>query len=113
MKLTNKHNGILVICGLAVRPGATVEVDNGKFAAWEKSHGAKIWLKAGIVAVEGKQTETKTEQPEAKQEKTEWRQELENRAYELGVEFRSNISDEKLEERIGEAEAALEAEKAE
>ena len=48
--------------------------------------------------------ETAFEAP-SKQDLTDGRTSLEARAVELGVQFRSNISDEKLAEKVAEAEA--------
>lgn len=62
-----------------------------------------------VAAEEVKETQKATEEAEAKQEtdapeKTE-RELLEDRANSLGVEFRSNIGDDTLLERVEEAEA--------
>ena len=71
--------------------------------------GDDVEAKATAVVEEVKETQEATEEAEANQEtdapeKTE-RELLEDRANSLGVEFRSNIGDDTLLERVEEAEA--------
>lgn len=101
MKVTNHHDGLLNVAGVDIRPGAdhAVTIDDKKFEQWSKGGAAKQWLKAGVIAVDGK-----VDVKAAKEGQTD-RQVLEARALELGVSFDTDTSDEDLADAIAEQEA--------
>lgn len=102
-KVTNNHSAPLNVAGVDVRPGATVEVDAGAFDKWTNGHGAKQWLKQGIISADAKVNTSKTK--DANPSLTE-RQKLEARASELGIAFTADTSDEDLTNAIAEGEQA-------
>lgn len=99
-KVTNKHDGLLNVAGLDVRPGATVEVDDKAFKTWANGNAAKLWLKNGIVVADAK---VAVKDVKGNDTQTE-RQLLEGRASGLGLAYDAETSDEDLLNAVLEAE---------
>lgn len=99
-KVTNKHDGLLNIAGVDVRPGATVEVGDKEFKTWANGNAAKTWLKNGIVVADAKVSVKDVKGNDAQTE----RQQLEGRASGLGLAYDAETSDEDLLNAILEAE---------
>lgn len=117
-KVTNKHDGILNVAGVEVRPGKTVEVDDTALKLWVNGNGAKQWLKAGIIEIDNlkldtsprKPTKTTTtvvengQQSGGGNEAATARLALEGKAAGLGIDFTAETSDEDLTNAVAEAE---------
>lgn len=99
-KVTNKHNGLISVAGVEIRPGATVEVDDKAAKKWSGSHVGKTWLKSGVVDIDGVKVEpTPPHEPTA-------REELEAKAAALSLDFSGETTDDDLLNAILEAEQA-------
>lgn len=98
-KVTNNHDAPLNVAGVDVRPGATVEVDTGKFKKWANGGGAKVWLQQELITAD---TKSKAAPADPQTE----RQKLEAQAAGLGIAFDAETSDEDLTNAISEAQEA-------
>lgn len=115
-KVTNKHDGILNVAGVDVRPGASVEVDDTALKNWANGNAAKQWLKQGLI-----ESSLKLDTSPRKASKTtttvvengqggsgaggnEARLALEGKASGLGIDFSAETSDEDLTNAVAEAE---------
>lgn len=105
-KVTNKHDAPLNVAGVDVRPGATVEVDTGKFKNWANGGAAKVWLAQGLIDAD---TKVDTKSKAAPTDPQTERQKLEAQAAGLGIAFDAETSDEDLTNAISEAQEASQA----
>lgn len=102
-KVTNKHDAPLNVAGVDVRPGATVNVDQGDFEKWSLGNAASQWLKAGLIESDAKPKKGKEKDDQTNTQQTE-RERLEALAAKLGIDFTAETSDEDLTNAIAEAE---------
>lgn len=100
--VTNKHDALLNVAGVDIRPGATVAVDDNQLKFWQQGHAAKIWVDKGLIEVE-------SDKKAAADDKKAEREALFARARELNLTPAANTSSEKLAELIAEAEAKAKA----
>lgn len=114
-KVTNKHEGILNVAGVEVRPGKTVEVDETALRQWANGNAAKQWIKGGLIETDAKldtkprerkstTTVTNTVVQTAPTGGNEARIALEGKAAALGIDFTAETSDEDLTNAVAEAE---------
>lgn len=102
-KVTNNHDAPLNVAGVDVRPGATVEVDTGKFKKWANGGGAKVWLQQELITAD---TKVDTKSKAAPADPQTERQKLEAQAAGLGIAFDAETSDEDLTNAISKAQEA-------
>lgn len=104
MKVTNKHDAPLNVAGTDIRPGATVDIDAGKYNKWALGNAAKLWIKAGIIVAgePAAKAEPAPKEPEGGKEPTE-REQLMAEAKELGLNPNATISNVNLKKMIAEA----------
>ena len=112
-KVTNKHDGLLNVAGVEIRPGKTVEIDDQALKNWANGNGAKQWLKAGIIETDAKlDTSPRKAAAKSKEAPTGGAQDdtatarlaLEAKAAGLGIDFTAETSDEDLTNAVAEAE---------
>ena len=101
-KVTNNHDAPLNVAGVDVRPGATVEVDTGKFKKWANGGGAKVWLQQELITADTKVSVKDAKDNDAQTE----RQQLEGRASTLGIAYDDETADDDLLNAVLEAEEA-------
>ena len=97
MTLAKTLHDVLLSREESIPSGSIHDFDHGQFVELEAQNAVRA---ATLEETAAYQSEHPIVEPDA-------RVELEARAAALGVEYRSNISDEKLLERIGLAEAAV------
>ena len=101
-KVTNNHDAPLNVAGVDVRPGATVEVDTGKFKKWANGGGAKVWLQQELITADTKVSVKDAKDNDAQTE----RHQLEGRASTLGIAYDDETADDDLLNAVLEAEEA-------
>lgn len=98
-KVTNKHDGLINVAGIDVRPGATVQVPDDAFKKWSHGNAAKQWLKAGVVHAD---TKVDLKDVPAASEADESAA-LRAKATALGISFSDETTDEDLANAVKEA----------
>lgn len=115
INVTNKHDAMLNVAGVDIRPGATAAVDGKTLEGWKRGHAAKIWLEQELVVI-GDKSGSKVREPKqpapeggsGTQTQTEGkvdRAAFLARAKELELDLKSNVSNKDLVTAVNEAEA--------
>ena len=115
INVTNKHDALLNVAGVDIRPGATAAVDGKTLEGWKRGHAAKIWLEQELVVI-GDKSGSKVREPKqaapeggaGAQNQTEGkvdRAAFLARAKELELDLKSNVSNKDLVQAVNEAEA--------
>lgn len=115
INVTNKHDALLNVAGVDIRPGATAAVDAKALEGWKTGHAAKIWLEQELVVIGDKSgskvREPKQPAPEGGADaQTQTEGKVDRAAYlarakDLDLDLKSNVSNKDLVQAVNEAEA--------
>lgn len=113
--VTNKHDALLNIAGVDVRPGATAAVDDKALESWKTGNAASLWLEQELVVI-GDKSGSKAKEPKSAEPKAPAGGEgsgegkVDRAAYlqkakDLDLGLPANVSNAKLVEAVNAAEA--------
>lgn len=109
--VTNKHDALLNVAGVDIRPGATAAVDETDLKTWATGYAAKLWIEGGIVEIGGASGgAAKAEAPASTEPAKTEPARVDRAAYlakakELKLDLPANISNTNLAAAVHEAEA--------
>lgn len=113
INVTNKHDTLLNVAGVDIRPSATAAVDAKALEGWKTGHAAKIWVEQELVVI-GDKSGSKVREPKqpapegGTQTQTEGKVDRAAylaRAKDLELDLKSNVSNKDLVQAVNEAEA--------
>lgn len=101
INVTNNHSGALNVAGVDIRADATAAIDEKKLRMWANGNAAKIWIEQEVITFDGEISE---EPDDSDEDQEPTREELLEKARELGLNPNGNTGIDKLKSMIAEAE---------